>query len=219
MNVESIFINGCWAFMGVFADRIWRKCVEDRVRINIEPQQLATPYGIGVIMKITNCGSLPLPPFQLAINHPKHGSIYPFSNDAKNVLMSDQNVAESFILRTTLIIPLDIEHFFKEENVKEDYFFIMKQRESDKVLFKSKNIGNAIAAIYRQTSGGKDFENVKSEDWDKLYHIHIPLWKRLLPIKFRKPIKGKTLSFSLPVKNGKIMMTDKMHIKIIKDDK
>jgi hypothetical protein len=214
--VGTVFLLIVGSFLGVFADRIWRKYVESRVRLNIVPQQLVVPQGVGVIFKITNCGSLSLPPFRLSINHPKQGSIFPFSNNAKNALMPGQSVTENFVFGISLVSPHDIEFFFREDAGEEDFSLIVKQWESDRVLFESKKIGNAFARIWRQTSGGRDFENVKSEDWKNLSHIYIPLWKRLLRIKDHKPKQGNTVCFSLPVKNGEIMMTDKMHVKIIK---
>jgi hypothetical protein len=167
--METILSLLAAGFMGVFADRIWRKYVESKVRLDIVPQQLVVPNGFGITLKITNRGSLSVPPFQLGIHHPTLGSMFPFSDDAKNGLMPGQSVEEKYLFGVSLISAHDMECFFTKVDGAEEYSLIIKQRESDIVLYKNKRIGSAFARIWRQMAEVRGFKNVRSEDWEELY--------------------------------------------------
>ena len=215
-TVLSLLAGG---FFGVFADRIWRKYVEGKVRLDIVPKQLVSPDGFGIILQITNRGSLFFPPFQVGIQHPRAGKIYPFSNDAKNGLIPGQSVEEKYIFGVSLVMAHDMECFFTKLVETEEYLLIIRQWESDKVLYKSKKIGNAFARVWRQMLEGGGFKNVKSEDWGALYLVRLPWWKRLLPTKYVKSDKKQTVCFSMPIINGQIMIPEKMQADIIKPEK
>jgi len=214
-----MFSEICYLVVGavgaVAADRVWRK-IESRIRLDVVPCQLTVPDALGITFKITNRGSVPIPPFQISVHHPKRGSVFASTYNASNALLAGQTVEESFLVARVHAGPSSDEFFFRcVDGEPDDFWLMIKQRQSEDILFKSLREGNAFARVYRQMCKDRSFANVSGRQWKELCSTHVPWYKRPFRRWSTRQKPANVLIFSMPL-NGP---TGEMKCEIIKPEK
>ena len=143
------------AILGVAADRIWQR-VERRPRFKIKPAYYESirPAPIkGIEYQITNVGPREVPDYDIALFHPRRGSLLAFDCEE-----SGQQIPKEIRRHWCVLLkqgtPCQSRSWYFHENDKpvkqvtfEGFRFRLVMKNSDRILFESERIGNTLAKV------------------------------------------------------------------------
>jgi hypothetical protein len=138
--------------LGVVADRLWGR-FENRPRL-----QLTNSYfenwnnENGIRYKVRNVGLSEVPDFEIVLWHPLRGSIIAFHSTKNGPLLPDQSRDyQCVLIKNGVPIPF-LKHWILHEKdqcvsnfVFEQFKLLVRMQNSNRVLFESTKIGNAVA--------------------------------------------------------------------------
>lgn len=148
LNILS-FLFG--TICGVWIDRLWSK-YEALPRLQLEFGYHHDRFGEGLSYDVTNVGLSPIPEYSICLYHPSRGRISGFLTEQTGELLPDQTRKHT----CPLIMNGQPEQFFsmwlyRERGEAVESFDLghfelrVVMENSDKILFKSTIIGNALA--------------------------------------------------------------------------